>query len=130
MLYLYDFELYKTQNNPQKTREDGLQNLGLIFIGCMKYLDIIFQNKLVRCCPETSANFQEKKLLGIHLRIAASVENLQVLKYALSLAMYMKNAVSPSPFKTSSQDVFHNKGVPKRFRKTHRKLYMPASFFQ
>ena len=34
-----------------------------------------------------------------------------------------------SPFKTSSQEVFHNKGVPKKIRKTHRKLYIQVSFF-
>ena len=70
-----------------------------------------------------------------------------VPKHALSLAIsFVERAVDctisldyknfGSPFflrfylKTSSQEVFNNKGVPKKFHKTHRKLYMPASLFQ
>ena len=34
------------------------------------------------------------------------------------------------PFKTISQEVFNNKSVPQKFRKTHRKLYMAASLFR
>ena len=40
---------------------------------------------------------------------------------------YNKNVGSPffvnSPFKISLREVFRNKTVPKKFRKTHRKLY-------
>ena len=32
-------------------------------------------------------------------------------------------------FKTSTQVVFHDKGVPKKTRKIHRKIYMPVSPF-
>ena len=39
----------------KKTKEDSLQNLGVIVIGC-----IIFQSKLFSCCPKTSA----KKIAG------------------------------------------------------------------
>ena len=49
----------------KKTKEDSLQNLGVIVIGC-----IIFQSKLFSCCPKTSA----KKLLVIH-GTAPSVES-------------------------------------------------------
>ena len=34
-LHLYDFDLYKTEKAHKKTREDSLQNFGVILIGCM-----------------------------------------------------------------------------------------------
>ena len=46
-----------------------------------------------------------------------------IIKIGMSVLHFSLN----SPFKTSSQEVFHNKNVPKNFRKTHRKLYMLAS---
>ena len=46
-----------------------------------------------------------------------------IIKIGMSVLHFSLN----SPFKTISQEVFHNKNVPKNFRKTHRKLYMLAS---
>ena len=72
-----------------------------------------------------------------------------VIKYTLSLAMtFLKELLTSrylfiitrmsvrhflenSTFKSSSLEVPNNKEVvPKKFRKTRRKLYMPASLFQ
>ena len=46
------------------------------------------------------------------------------------IRMSVRHFSQNSPLKTSSHDVFHNKGVPKKFRRTHRCIYMPASLFQ
>ena len=71
-----------------------------------------------------------------------------VIKYTLSLAMtFLKELLTSrylfiitrmsvrhflenSTFKSSSLEVPNNKEVPKKFRKTRRKLYMPVSLFQ
>ena len=44
----------------------------------------------------------------------------------MSIRHFSKN----SPFKTSSKEVFHNKGVRKKIHKTHKKLYMQAALSQ
>ena len=47
----------------KKTREDSLQNLGVIVIGC-----IIFQSNLFSCSPKTSAKKNCWEYMGPHLQ--------------------------------------------------------------
>ena len=39
-LYLYDLDLYKTQKAHKKTREESLQNFGVILIVILNFLDV------------------------------------------------------------------------------------------
>ena len=75
-LYLYDFDLYKTQKIHKNTREDSLQNVvvisSVVWYAKTKFSRATFSDVVLKLLQ-----ISRKKMLGIHLRTTASVKQFR-----------------------------------------------------
>ena len=71
----YDFDLYKTQKTHENTREDSLHNISVI-LSAVWYAKTKFSRASFWDVFLNLQQISRKKMLGIHLRIAASAEKL------------------------------------------------------